>query len=50
MSETNHLDWKKYEAITKYIYESLGRASGVKVKGYGNHCKVPATHLRYYFR
>ncbi|MDR6845627.1 restriction endonuclease [Flavobacterium granuli] len=40
MSETNNLDWKKYEAITKYIYETLGKESGVKIKGYGNNCKV----------
>lgn len=40
MSETDNLDWKKYEAITKYIYETLGRKSGVKIKGYGNSCKV----------
>lgn len=34
------LDWKIYESITKYIYEELGRKSGVKVLGYGNSCKV----------
>ncbi|MBF4473049.1 restriction endonuclease [Flavobacterium sp. HJJ] len=36
----NNLDWKKYEEITKYIYETLGKESGVKIKGYGNNCKV----------
>lgn len=40
MPETNNLDWKKYEEITKYIYETLGKESGVKIKGYGNNCKV----------
>lgn len=40
MTETNNLDWKKYEEITKYIYETLGKESGVKIKGYGNNCKV----------
>ena len=34
------LDWKTYESITKYIYENLGRQAGVKVKGYGQNCKV----------
>lgn len=40
MTETNNLDWKTYESITKYIYENLGRQAGVKVKGYGQNCKV----------
>jgi hypothetical protein len=40
MARPTNLDWKQYEAITKYIYESLGRQSGVKVKGYGKDCKV----------
>jgi len=34
------MDWKNYEAITKYIYETLGKESGVKIEGYGNNCKV----------
>lgn len=36
----NNLDWKKYEAITKYIYETLGKEFGVTIVGYGNDCKV----------
>lgn len=40
MTKPNNLDWKQYEAITKYIYETLGRQSGVKIKGYGSTCKV----------
>lgn len=40
MSNTNELDWKKYEAITKYIYETLGQEFGVKVIGFGNTCKI----------
>lgn len=40
MSIKNTLDWKIYESITKYIYETLGKQSGVTVKGYGNDCKV----------
>ena len=40
MSDPNNLDWKKYEAITKYIYETLGKEKGVQVKGYGSNCKV----------
>lgn len=37
---TNNLDWKTYESITKYIYETLGKQSGVKISGYGNSCNV----------
>lgn len=40
MRETNKLDWKIYESITKYIYETLGHQAGVTVKGYGSKCKV----------
>lgn len=42
MSTTNNLDWKTYESITKYIYETLGRQSGVTIKGYGSTCIVNA--------
>lgn len=34
------MDWKDYESITKYIYEELGRETGVKIIGYGNTFKV----------
>lgn len=34
------MEWKDYEEITKYIYETLGQASGVKIEGYGNDCKI----------
>lgn len=34
------LDWKEYEAITKYIYMVLGAEYGIKVKAYGKDCKV----------
>lgn len=34
------MDWKDYEELTKYIYESLGKQAGVKVEGYGSSCKV----------
>lgn len=40
MSEASNLDWKTYESITRYIYETLGRQTGVKVKDYGNTCRV----------
>ncbi len=40
MSTANKLDWKKYESITKYIYETLGMQSGVTIKGYGSTCIV----------
>ncbi len=35
----NKLDWKSYEELVKDIYESLGKASNVKILGYGNGCK-----------
>ncbi len=34
------MNWKEYEEITKYIYETLGEESGVSIMGYGNKCKV----------
>lgn len=34
------MDWKEYEEVTKYIYETLGKSSGVKIKCFGNSCKV----------
>lgn len=40
MPKANTLDWKKYESITKYIYQILGQQSGVNMKGYGSTCKV----------
>lgn len=40
MNEKVNLDWKKYETITKYIYETLGKEIGVIIEGYGNNCKV----------
>jgi len=33
------LDWKSYEELVKYIYEQLGKASNVKIIGYGSSCK-----------
>ncbi|WP_299608726.1 restriction endonuclease [uncultured Aquimarina sp.] len=40
MSEANNLDWKTYESITRYIYETLGKQIGVKVIDHGNTCRV----------
>ncbi|TRW25352.1 restriction endonuclease [Flavobacterium zepuense] len=40
MSEAKNLDWKTYESITKYIYETLGKQHGVTVKGHGSSCTV----------
>jgi len=34
------MNWKEYENITKYIYESLGRQTGVKIIGHGSSCHV----------
>ena len=36
----NTLDWKKYESITNYIYEVLGKDYGVSIVGYGSNFKV----------
>jgi hypothetical protein len=36
----NNLTWKEYEAITKYIYETLGKEFGVTIVGWGADCKV----------
>ncbi|MCK0160095.1 MULTISPECIES: restriction endonuclease [unclassified Allomuricauda] len=36
----NELDWEHYEAITKYIYASLGVQYGIKVIGYGRKFRV----------
>lgn len=36
----NTLDWKIYESVTKYIYETLGKDYGVTIVGYGHKCKV----------
>jgi hypothetical protein len=40
MSGASNLDWKTYESITRYIYETLGKQSGVIVKDYGSSCRV----------
>ncbi|MFC3355503.1 restriction endonuclease [Sphingobacterium zeae] len=40
MSKTSKINWKDYEAITKYVYESLGAQYGIKILGYGNACKL----------
>lgn len=34
------MEWKEYEEITKYIYETLGKTSGVKIECFGNDCKI----------
>ncbi len=34
------MNWKDYEEITKYIYETLGKQSGVEIICHGNSCKV----------
>ncbi len=34
------MDWKEYEEVTKYIYETLGQASGVKIECFGKDCKI----------
>lgn len=34
------MDWNEYENLTKWIYETIGRANGVVIEGYGNDCKI----------
>jgi hypothetical protein len=40
MDKTNNLNWKKYEVVTRYIYETLGKEFGIKIEGYGHNFKV----------
>lgn len=39
-TQTETMDWKEYEEITKYVYETLGNADGIKIEGHGRTCKV----------
>jgi len=39
MEDQIKLDWKQYESITKYIYETLGR-NNITIEGYGKDCKI----------
>jgi len=41
MATEMNLDWKLYESITRYIYETMGKVDGVKIEGHGSSCKVP---------
>ncbi|GAA4161124.1 hypothetical protein GCM10022217_26310 [Chryseobacterium ginsenosidimutans] len=40
MEQRNTLNWKTYESITKYIYETLRKEFNVSIEGYGYACKV----------
>jgi len=40
MDEQNNLDWKIYESLTKYIYETLRKEYNINIEGYGQNCKV----------
>ncbi len=40
MVEKNNLDWKLYEDIIKYIYETLGKQYNITIEGYGHNCKI----------
>jgi len=40
MNQQNNLDWKKYELITKYIYETLGHEFNIHVEDNGKDCKA----------
>lgn len=36
----NTLNWEKYESVTKYIYETLGKDYGVTIVGCGSNFKI----------
>jgi len=40
MEQRNTLNWKTYESLTKYIFESLRNEFSVNIEGYGNDCKI----------
>lgn len=40
MDDQYKLDWKTYEFITKYIYETLGQQYKINIEGYGHDCKI----------
>lgn len=40
MKDQKELDWRKYESVTKYIYETLGQEYQIHIEGYGKDCKI----------
>lgn len=34
------LNWRTFEQVTAYIYQTLGGKFGVKILGYGNDCRI----------
>lgn len=40
MDNQYELDWKTYEFVTKYIYETLGQEYKINIEGYGHGCKI----------
>lgn len=40
MNVTNEIDWKSYESLTKYIYETLRKDYNINIEGYGNNCRI----------
>ena len=34
------MNWKEYENLTRWIYETIGQAHGVVIEGHGKDCKV----------
>lgn len=40
MEDHNKLNWKSYEFITKYIYDTLGQQYNINIEGYGRDCKI----------
>ena len=34
------MDWQTYEEVTKNIYETIGKQSGVRIVGWGNNFKI----------
>lgn len=40
MVEMGNLDWRIYESLTKYIYETLRKDYKINIEGYGHTCRI----------
>ncbi|MCD0456283.1 restriction endonuclease [Chryseobacterium sp. LC2016-27] len=40
MNVTNEIDWKIYESLTKYIYETLRKDYKINIESYGHTCRI----------
>ncbi|UMQ41568.1 restriction endonuclease [Chryseobacterium sp. Y16C] len=43
MNSINEIDWKIYESLTKYIYETLRKDYKINIEGYGHNCRIKGT-------